>query len=77
MKKKKFYSQPYKQSFLKSHADAIAIVGVNIALITICVSLWISESHRIDAANARSDALHARSDLLHSEFCDLLKEGKK
>ncbi len=59
-----------KPSFFKNHVDTIAIIGVNIAISAILVTLWISNSHRIDAANARSDSLHL--------LCyDLLKEISK
>ena len=47
-----------KPSFLKNHADTIAIIGVNIAIFAVIVTMWISNSHRIDAANARSDQLY-------------------
>ena len=57
-------------NFLKNHADAIAIVGVNIAIAAIMISLWISTTSRVDATNARIDALHVM-------FYDLLKEGRK
>ena len=46
-----------KASFVKEHADAIAIIGVNIALSAIMISLWVSNTHRIDATNARMDGL--------------------
>lgn len=72
---RKYHHQ--KTSFFKTHADAIAIVGVNLALIAICVSVWIGESMRIDAANARIDSANARSDQLHNEFYDLLKEMRR
>ena len=49
-----------KPSFLKNHIDTLAIIGVNIAIAAILVSLWISNSHRIDAANTRTDSLYAK-----------------
>lgn len=58
-----------KPSFLKNHIDTLAIIGVNIAIAAILVSMWISNSHRIDAANARSDALN-------TNFCNLIIEMK-
>jgi len=57
----------YKSSFFKLHSDAIAIIGVNLAIAGLLISMIISNSHRIDAANTRSD-------LLHSEFVNLLKD---
>jgi hypothetical protein len=59
-----------KQSFLKNHADTLAIIAVNIGVAAILISLWISNSSRIDSANSRMDTLHVM-------FYDLLKEGKK
>lgn len=63
-----------KQSFLKNHADTIAIIGVNIAIAAILISMWVSNTSRIDSTNARMDA---RIDTLHVMFYDLLKEGRK
>ena len=51
-----------RQSFLKNHADTIAIIGVNIGLAAITISLWISNSQRIDACNSRTDAALMRID---------------
>jgi hypothetical protein len=59
-----------KSSFFKNHTDTLAIIGVNLAIAAILTTMWISNSHRVDAANARSDALYVM-------FYDLLKEGKK
>ena len=56
-----------KPSFLRNHADTVAIIAVNIAIATILVTMIISNSHRIDAANARSDSLHV---LLYQEMKD-------
>jgi hypothetical protein len=57
-------------SFFKNHADTLTIIGVNLAIAAILVSLWISNSHRVDAANARSDQLY-------NIIVDMLKQGKK
>lgn len=48
-----------KPSFLKNHIDTLAIIGVNIAIAAILVTMWISNTHRVDAANARSDAIYS------------------
>lgn len=56
-----------KIGFLKNHADTIAIIGVNIALAAILVSMWVSNTHRVDAANARTDTIIC---LIHQEFKD-------
>lgn len=51
-----------KTGFFKNHSDALAIIGVNIALAAIMVSMWISNTHRIDsgwqATNARIDNMY-------------------
>jgi len=60
----------YKPNFFKSHADTLAIMGLNLAIAALLISMIISNSHRIDAANARSD-------LLHTEFVNLLKDRNK
>jgi hypothetical protein len=65
-----------KPSFLKDHADTVAIIGVNVAIAAILVSMWISNSHRVDAANARSDALYAQLMSQNDKFYELLKERK-
>ena len=59
-----------KQSFFKEHADTLAIVGVNIALIAIMLTLWISANSRIDAVNSRMDANIA---LIQQEFKEFQK----
>ena len=70
-----------KQSFLKNHADTIVIIGVNIAIAAILVTMFVSNASRIDATNARMDctiaASNARMDTLNSMFYDLLRETKK
>jgi hypothetical protein len=59
-----------KENFLKNHADTLAIIGVNIAIAAILITMSLSNSSRIDAANSRMDTLHVM-------FYDLLKEWKK
>ena len=59
-----------KPSFLKNHADTIAIISINVAIAVMLVTMIISNSHRIDAVNARADAIHLA-------FYDLLKEVRK
>ncbi len=58
-----------KPNFLKNHADTLTIIGVNIGIAAILVTMWISHAHRMDAANARMDSIHTM-------FYDLLKESK-
>lgn len=57
-------------SFFKDHSDTIAIIGVNLAIAAILLSLSLSNMSNISSANARMDTLHVM-------FYDLLKEGRK
>ena len=66
-----------KPSFLKNHADTLAIIGVNLAIATMLVGLCISNMSSIACANARMDAANARMDTLHTMFYDLLKEKRQ
>ena len=50
--------------------DTIAIIGINIAVAAILITIVISGTNRIDASNARIDTMHVM-------FYDLLKEVKK
>jgi len=56
--------------FFKNHADTIAIIGVNIAIAAILLTICISNISSISAVNSRIDTLHVM-------FYDLLKEGRK
>ena len=58
------------QSFLRNHADTLAIIGVNLAIAAVVMSICISNISSTAAANARIDTLHVM-------FYDLLKEVKK
>ncbi len=59
-----------KESFLKNHADTLAIIGVNLAIAAMLISMHFSDVARIDATNQRIDNTYM---LIY----DLLKEGKK
>lgn len=59
-----------KSSFLKNHSDTVAIITVNVAIAAILISMWVSNTHRVDAANARSDALYASFNSLLMEMRD-------
>ena len=56
--------------FFKNHADTIAIIGVNLAIAAILLTIFLSNMSSISAANTRIDTLHVM-------FYDLLKESKK
>jgi hypothetical protein len=70
-----------KPSFLKNHIDTIAIIGVNLAIAAILTSLWISNSHRIDAANARTDSIclmiHQEMKDFHGRLCAIEERNRK
>jgi hypothetical protein len=59
-----------KPSFLKNHMDTLAIIGINVAIAAILVCMWVSNTSRIDAANARTDQLY-------NLICEMLKESRK
>jgi hypothetical protein len=74
--------------FFKNHADTLAIIGVNLAIATLILSMWISNTHRIDAANARTDSLisswindsqawHQESRDFHGRLCAIEERNKK
>ncbi len=42
-------SNHQEKGFFKTHGDALAVVGVNIAMMAIMISMWISTNSRIDA----------------------------
>lgn len=58
------------ENFFKSHADTLAIIGVNVAMAAIILNITLSNISTIQANNARIDTLHTM-------FYDLLKEVKK
>lgn len=66
-----------KTGFFKSHADTLAIIGVNLAIAAFMLSFMISTSHRVDAVNSRMDAVNVRLDTVHNMIYDMLKEGRK
>jgi hypothetical protein len=70
-----------KISFLKDHADTVAIIGVNIAIAAILLSICLTNMSNISELNSRMDAnissANSRMDQLHVMFYDLLKEGRK
>lgn len=59
----------------------LAIIGVNIALAGIMISIivWITSKHdtEMNRVITRIDGHAARMDQLYSMFVDLLKEGRK
>ena len=50
--------------------DTVAIIGINIAIAAILITIVISGTSRIDASNARIDTLHVM-------IYDLIKDIKK
>jgi len=59
-----------KQSFLKNHADTLAIMGLNLAIAAILIGMWTANTARIDAANARTDQLY-------QTLIDIVNQGRK
>ncbi len=59
-----------KQSFLRNHVDTLTIIGVNLAIAAILISMWVSNTNRIDACNARTDQLY-------QTLIDMINQGKK
>lgn len=59
-----------EKGFFRNHADTVAIIGVNIAIGAILISMWISHASRIDAVNSRMDTIHMM-------IYDMLKDTKK
>ncbi len=70
-----------KDNFFKNHADTLAIVAVNIALITIMLTLWISTYSRIDSINMRMDTMIAliyqESRDFHGRLCSIEESNKE
>lgn len=58
------------EKFLKNHIDTIAIIGVNLTIAAVLLSISLSNISSNQAANARMDTLHVM-------FYELLKEGRK
>lgn len=68
-----------KPGFLKNHADTLAIIGVNVAIMAIIISLWFSNGSsiatictRMDienvAFNSRMDAFTSRMDAANARM---------
>lgn len=66
-----------RPSFFKNHSDTLTIIGVNLAIAAVLVTMFISSLHRVDAANARIDAANIRSDQLSSNIITLIHEIKE
>ena len=73
-----------KASFLKHHADTLAIIAVNIAMMGILVSLFISNNSSISvinqnilSTNQRIDATNSRIDKTYNLIYDILNKDKK
>lgn len=65
------------QGFFKNHADTLAIIGVNIAIFALVLSICLSNISSIAAVNSRLDSLSTRLDATYQIIIDLLKEGRK
>jgi hypothetical protein len=63
-----------KPSFLKNHADTIAIMGLNLAIAGILIALYISNVSNISAVNSRQDAANSRFDQMHTLIYQEMKD---
>lgn len=70
-----------KESFFKNHGDTLAIIGVNIALIAMMLTLWTSANSRTDAVNTRMDAtialIYQESKDFHARLCVIEEKNRK
>lgn len=70
-----------KENFFKNHADTIAIIGVNLAIFTILVGLFIMNVSSISASNARMDMMqnliHQETKDFHGRLCAIEERNKK
>ena len=76
-----------KPSFLKNHADTVAIIGVNLGIAAILVAILLSNISSISAVNARTDLLmqmihtettnfHNEMKEFHGRLCSIEERGK-
>ncbi len=62
------------ERFFKNHADTLAVIGVNLAIAGIYLTLLISNIHRVDAVNSRSDGI---MNLIQQQMLDFKNESKE
>ena len=65
-----------KQGFFKIHSDAIAVIGVNIAIAAILVSISLFQGSRLDNLASRMDSTNSRIDSTMNLIASLQKEMK-
>jgi hypothetical protein len=74
-------NKPEKQSFLRNHADTFAIMGLNLAIAAILTSMWLSNSHRVDAVNSRMDTMqgliYQEIKDFHGRLCSIEERNRK
>lgn len=63
-----------KTSFMKNHADTVAIIGVNIAIAAVLITMSLANTSRTDASNARLDGLY---NLISQEIKSFHEESKR
>lgn len=61
------------ENFLKNHADTLAVIGVNIAIAAILLTICISNISSISASNTRMDSANARMDLMQNLIIQEMK----
>lgn len=60
-----------RTSFFKNPSDTLAIIGVNLVIAAVLITVLISNTHRIDASNVRSEQLSRNIITLIQELKDL------
>ncbi len=83
-KNKQSFNNNYKSEktgFLKNHIDTFAIMGLNIAIAGLLVSLYVSNSSNITAANSRMDTMQGlifqENKDFHGRLCAIEERNKK
>jgi len=82
------YRKSDKPSFLRNHADTLAIIGLNLTIAAILISLYITNVSNISALNSRMDAANARFDQMqgliyqdmkdfHGRLCSIEERNRK
>lgn len=69
------------RSFFERPNDTWAIIGVNVAMLAVMMTLFMAQGSRIESMdakfNARFDAMTSRIDTVQMIIFDMIKDGKK
>jgi hypothetical protein len=70
-----------KTGFFRNHIDTFAIMGLNIAIAGLLVSLYVSNSSNITAINSRMDTMqgliHQETKDFHGRLCAIEERNRK